>query len=278
MIFEYKDEEPVRHILFHNNRNEKIKHVIIFMCGKGQKSKNIDDLFETGLPTILRDNPDFVLPNTVVMCCQIPSADAWVWNDETIANIIMGYLWSKYNNCKYHFTGLSLGGQGVLYMAENYAIDSAGVVAGFTWTTANDLAPKLQNIPSYFVHGKNDTVVNKSVYDLTNKLIDEYDADCKFHELVAGHNVWNWAYRIDNPEGYLNWFTSKFLSNGTNTPDDPKEFIPVDLNSLKQGDFVISPKGDSYMVTGIQDDSLIVGVRGDIIDENWKVRNPNYQP
>lgn len=276
MIFEYKDEEPVRHILFFNNKNEKIEHVIVFMCGKGQKGTNIDDLFETGLPKILRENVGFVLPNTVVMCCQLPSSSAWVWNDDSIASNIMEYVRTTYTDCKYHFTGLSLGGQGVLYMAEHYAVDSIGVMAGFTWTKPNELAPNLQNIPTYFAHGKNDTVVNKSVYGIIAKL--GYDADCEFHELDAGHNVWNWAYRIDNPEGYLNWFRDKFLSNGTNTPDDAKEFIPVDLNALKQGDIVISPKGDNYMVIGISDDLLMVGFRANTIDENWKVRNPNYQP
>ena len=275
MIFQYKDKEPIRHILFHNQRNERIEHVIVFLCGKGQRGQNLQDLFETGLPKVLRNNPDFELPNTVVVCCQLPSSGHWVWNDDDLASILMGYVRNRWANSCYHITGLSLGGQGSLYVADLYGVDSVGVMAGFTWNK-EEAIDSLHSIPTYFVHGENDKTVNDSARYVADTLIEKGE-DCEYHLLDMGHNVWDWAYDIDNNQGYLNWFRNKFLSNGGNTPDDPKEFIPVDLNSLKQGDFVISPNGDEYMVSGMIDQKFIIAIRSDVINENWEVRNPNYQ-
>lgn len=275
MVYIKVDEEPVRHILFHNARNEKVEHVIVFLCGKGERGNDLDDLFKTGLPKVLKDSPGFKLPNTVVMCCQLPVFNAWTWDNETLSQLIVDYVSANWHSAKLHLTGLSLGGQGVFFMAENYVIDSAGIIAGFTWQRISTVLPDFEEIPTYICHGNRDNVVNRSAIKLGNQLVDS-DKDCELHVLNAGHSVWNWAYKIGNEQGYLEWFRRKFLQNGTQPPQEPKEFIPVDLDSLNHGDFVFSPNGDRYLVTGIRQDNLIVAMRSDIVDENWKERNPNY--
>ena len=270
MIYEEKNDEPIRHILFYNQRNERIEHVIVFLCGKGQRGENLHDLFETGLPKVLRNNPDFELPNTVVVCCQLPSSGHWVWNDDDLASILMGYVRNRWANSCYHITGLSLGGQGSLYVADLYGVDSVGVMAGFTWNK-EEAIDSLHSIPTYFVHGENDKTVNDSARYVADTLIEKGE-DCEYHLLYMGHNVWDWAYDIDNDQGYLAWFRGKFLEGFS---EQQPEFIPVDLTKLKLGDTVYHPNGHPHLVTCITKDS-IVAVVGDTVETDWKIKNPDY--
>lgn len=279
MIYEEKNEEPIRHLLFHNQGHKRttVDHVIIFLCGTGQKGANINELFETGLPKVLRDNPAFELPNTFVMCCQIPSSGSWVWNDDELMRKLFDYVRSHFLGAKIHLTGLSLGGQGVLYACTRHIVHSIGVMAGFVWDITG-MVHSIYLVPSYFVHGSNDTVVNKSVPDSIIPSLRRLNADCTYHERDAGHNVWNWAYDIDNPQGYLQWFRDKFIENDNTPPDEEKEYIPVEMDSLELGDTVISPTDVEYVISRITEDNLIIAIKGDVVNDGWKARNPNYKP
>lgn len=267
MIYEEKNHEPIRHILFHNQRNEKIEHVIVFLCGKGQRGKNLEDLFETGLPIVLRDNPGFELPNTVVMCCQLPTLGAWLWTDESLGAGLITYLRHRWANASYHLSGLSLGGQGALHIANLYGVNSVGVIAGFTWNK-QEVIDSLHSIPTYFVHGENDTIVNDSARYVADTLIEKGE-DCEYHLLDMGHNVWNWAYDIHNDKGYLAWFRRKFIET-----ENPSESVPVQLDKLMEGDTVFDPNGIPHRVFYSAKGQIVVACQiiSRLVNGDWKIK------
>ncbi len=178
--------------------------VILYLHGITEIGTNLDKLLVNDIPKQLKAGLE---KEYIVICIQIPSGTAFTKNQLLTAFHILDTY-----NLPRHVTGLSLGGMGTYAAVLNsYAYN--GNQPGY-FKTAAPIAGKtgILDYTKYvgtavkIYHGTQDTTIKITPDRNLFKYLRVNGIDVLMKEYVAGHNVWQYAYK---PDEYWNWLASK---------------------------------------------------------------------
>ncbi len=181
---------------------ERAWPVVLFLHGSGERGSDGFLQTEVGIGTAIRRNRD-LFPAIVVMP-QCPAQQSWVGPMGEMALRCVEATSREYplDPRRVYLTGLSMGGQGVWYIAASRPQNFAAIVplCGFadlseSAAQAEQLASRLVNIPIWCFHGDSDTAVpvTKS-REMVSALRRAGGQPIYTEYRGLNHNVWDRAY------------------------------------------------------------------------------------
>jgi len=259
------------------NANSNKYPVVIFLHGIGERCPNTKDIAtlsssiymvaKCGPPKYVKNGTQF--PFILISPQLKNNYGDWPPNYVMeVINYVKTYL--RIDERRIYLTGMSLGGGGAWYTAQDYAKVFAALapVCGSRNLTSKAINIANEDMPVWAFHGDKDTVVP---YMRTVNMVNAINV-CKPNPLAkltiypgVAHNAWDYAYRPDhtlhNPNVY-EWMMSK-----TNTVNAGNK-IPVASAGGDQTKYLSS--GTSMSLTGSGSDA-----DGSIVSWNWaKISGP----
>ncbi len=173
-------------------KNRKNYPVLFFLHGAPQRSENFEKLKNVELPVLLEKKELNIPVLTVAPLCP----EGQMWDAKELDNVYYEVK-KEYNidERKIYITGFSMGGFGSLKWVKDSEINFAAIVAVCSGGSVF-LADYLKEVPIWFWHGTNDTIIEfEKTFNLYNKL-KSIGADVKLTALEnEGHKIWDKVYR-----------------------------------------------------------------------------------
>lgn len=204
------------YLLYEPEDISRLKGMVLFMPGKGQRGDNIAKIEETGLPRDLAPNLGGHESDYAVLGVQIPTSKSGYWRGDV-------YTWDDWLKARYpqfektHLTGLSLGGiatgQAMNWPETRERFATYGIVSG--WLPALNTKMKIEELDKYrgmrvkVWHDADDPTVGGarnygSFGHLLARLKGDIDLTIEIYERTA-HAAWNKAY----PDSYFDFLDGK---------------------------------------------------------------------
>lgn len=169
---------------------------VLFLHGNGCRGDDLNLLEKEGVPMYLKNGLE--VPFTVY-CPQAPAGtNSWYRGLYDKIKVVLD------EHSERHITGLSLGGSGTFSFVgyDPAYFKTAGVVCGkpgLSYTFYKGIKMKCW-------HGDKDTVVPPTSTILACSRLAASGEDVQLTLwLEDGHDIWDRAYDISNPEGYWRW-------------------------------------------------------------------------
>jgi predicted peptidase len=188
--------------------------VILFLHGSGERGD--DGLLQTeiGLGSALRRHPERY--PAIVIFPQAPPGDRWPGMAARVAMAALDQTLRRFHadRDRVYLTGLSMGGNGVWYLAYRFPDRFAAVAPVCGWFVPTDklptsepvvpsddgppveaIAQRLRATPIWIFHGDDDPVVEPSDSRAIAAALQRLGAPVRYTEIPgAGHNAWDPAY------------------------------------------------------------------------------------
>ncbi len=174
--------------------------VLFFLHGTPQRGDDFTKLKAIALPRLLEEQ-EINIP-MIVIAPLCPKDESW---DSSELFNIFKLVEKKYriDKNRIYLTGFSMGGFGSLKFAKDYP-DLFAAIAPVCSGGSKFLAGFIKHIPSWFFHGKKDTIIE---FQKTKILVDELKvlgAEVKLTEYEdLGHEIWEQTYKN---KALYNWF------------------------------------------------------------------------
>ncbi len=196
--------------------------VILFLHGSGERGSDGFQQTQIGVSSAIRKDHTRV-PALVVMP-QCREEQTWVGDMGNMALHCLEQTSREYNldPHRVYLTGLSLGGQGVLFMAANLPGRFAAVVSvcgfvelGQRTSVVNSLGRHLKDTPLWLFHGDADTAIPVAHARRITENFRRQGCDVTYTEYPnAGHAIWDRAYGDEN---LWTWLFQQKLADPRNT-------------------------------------------------------------
>lgn len=198
--------------------------VILFLHGGGERGD--DGLFQTqvGLGTALRKAPARF--PAIVVFPQTPGESLWAGTPARVAMAALDRTVGEFRTDpeRVYLTGLSIGGNGTWYLAYRHPTRFAALMPICAWVVPSKewdlkaepvvppdsaqpfaaLARRLQNIPTWIVHGEIDDVVPVEESRQAAAALKAVGAPVQYLELAGtGHESWDQAYMSPRMTSWL---------------------------------------------------------------------------
>jgi antitoxin component YwqK of YwqJK toxin-antitoxin module/predicted esterase len=190
--------------------------VIIYLHGSSLRGDDLEKVKEYGLPRIIETGKDLPF---IIVSPHCP--DKKTWSTDDWFPLFLEELKSKYriDLGRIYLTGVSLGGEGVWYLAIKYPEIFAAIAPVCGPTTALNLpvkAREIKHIPAWVFHGAKDLLVPVRESEIMVASLKEYEGDVTFEVFPeAGHSPFNEVY---DEQFLYDWFLShkqtRFYENG----------------------------------------------------------------
>ncbi len=160
---------------------EKKWPLIIFLHGASLRGNDLEKVKKYGIPKLIEDGQDFEF---VIISPQCPSYQDWTtddWFTSTFNEIIDKY---HVDTTRVYLTGMSLGGEGTWFIAEQYPEKFAAIapVCGRITHISNIQKDykKLSRLPIWIFHGAKDKVYSVEESDMMYKMLKEINDDVQY--------------------------------------------------------------------------------------------------
>ncbi len=172
--------------------------LLLFLHGMGQRGNHLDDLYNTGLPKMIKEGMDIPFVTIMPQC-----PEDSVWTDETAAlKALVDHTLSTLpvDKTRVYITGLSMGGFGTYEMLIRYPQTFAAGIPicgglGSMYSKVNIL--NLADKPLWIFHGEKDPVVSikesTAIID-TLKTVQSKNLNYTFYPELL-HDSWTSAYQ-----------------------------------------------------------------------------------
>lgn len=191
--------------------------VIIFLHGSSLRGDNLEKVKEYGLSWLIEEGKDFPF---IIVSPQCPANKTWA-TDDWFPDFLEE-LKSKYriDPDRIYLTGVSLGGEGVWWLAIKYPETFAAIAPVCGPTGALNLpvkARRIKHIPAWVFHGAKDVNVLVRESETMVAGLKEYGGDVTFEVFPeAGHSAF--TKRVYGEQFLYDWFLghkkSRFYENG----------------------------------------------------------------
>jgi predicted peptidase len=199
--------------------------VILFLHGSGERGSDGFKQTQVGIGTAIRN--DYTRVPAVVVMPQCRDEKTWVGDMGNMALHCLEQTSREYNldPHRVYLTGLSLGGQGVLFMAASLPGRFAAVVSvcgfvelGQKTGVAISIGRRLKGTPLWMFHGEADTVISVAH---PRRLVEDFrrqGCEVQYTEYAnSGHAIWDRAY---GEEGLWTWLFKQKLPDPHNTTEE----------------------------------------------------------
>jgi predicted peptidase len=200
--------------------------VILFLHGAGERGTDGVRQTAVGLGAALRLEPERW--PAIVVFPQAPPDSAWSGVPADVAMAALDRTLAEFSTDRrrVYLTGMSLGGNGVWYLAYRNANVFAAIAPVCAWVTSLDgyqaashavppsdgepfaaLAERLAGKPTWIFHGEVDPAVPVEESRRAAEALRARGADVRYTELPGtGHNAWDAAYRS---AGFAAWLLAQ---------------------------------------------------------------------
>ena len=193
--------------------------VILFLHGSGERGDDGMRQTAVGLGSAIRWDPDGW--EAIVVMPQAPADSSWQGDPAEAALAALSATEAELSTDpdRVYLTGLSLGGNGVWYLAYEHPDRWAAVVPICGWVDRDGIltvgpddaasrfdavAARLAHLPVWLWHGEMDTAVPVEESRRMAKALEDAGADVRFTELLGvGHNAWDAAYGSESLRDWL---------------------------------------------------------------------------
>jgi predicted peptidase len=188
--------------------------VVLFLHGAGERGS--DGLLQTqvGLGAAIRERPSRV--PAIVVFPQAPADSGWTGTSAQMALAALDQTMREFRTdpARVYLTGLSMGGNGVWYLAYRNPARFAALAPICGWASAEflpkldpvvprdsgaayeALARRLRRVPTWIFHGEIDDVVPVDESRRAAAALTSAGAPVQYSEVLGtGHNSWDAAYR-----------------------------------------------------------------------------------
>lgn len=177
--------------------------LILFLHGAGERGDDLTHVGDEGLPEILANAPE-----AVVIAPQCPENTRWTDHLDALETILDAVI-AKYpaDTSRVYPTGLSLGGQGVWFLAARAPEHFAALVP-VCGRSNPGAADRLKNLPTWTFHGADDDIVSSNESTKMVSALKAVGGNVKLTMYPGtGHNSWTRAY--SEPELYTWLFAQR---------------------------------------------------------------------
>jgi predicted peptidase len=202
--YESPDGKTYSYVLFvpHDYKKDKPTPLILFLHGAGETKGGKKMPVEVGIGEAIKKREKSFSCITI-----IPQAPVrgWQYGGES-AKMALGILADVEKNYtvdpkREYLTGLSMGGFGTWSIASNMPDKWAAIVpicGGVRGGSAEDVAKKIKEIPTWVFHGDKDTAVPVQQSRDMVEALKKAGGEPKYTEYPGvGHNSWDKAYATD---------------------------------------------------------------------------------
>ncbi len=188
-------------------KNENGKYpLLLFLHGMGERGNQLDLLFNTGLPKMLKEGLDIPFLTVMPQC----PADSF-WTEETKAlKMLMDDLVSTYpiDEHRIYITGLSMGGYGTYEMLIRYPELFAGgipICGGIGSLFSKVHLSHLKDKPLWIFHGEKDDVVPvEETKEIVHFLKEAQSKNLKYTLYPdLSHDAWTRTYENGDIYNFL---------------------------------------------------------------------------
>jgi pimeloyl-ACP methyl ester carboxylesterase len=179
---------------------------IIFLHGGSSRGSDLKRVKANGIPDRIERGKELPF---IVIAPQCPIDKRWETDDWF--DIIYGEITTRYriDTNRIYLTGLSLGGSGTWYLAMKHPSTFAAIapISGKTSHIQfiSDSACKLDGVPIWIFHGKDDEIVDvNETYQIVKKL-----AQCNVDyslSILGGHRHWQTQWEVYGEDKIYSWF------------------------------------------------------------------------
>lgn len=181
--------------------------LIVNLHGTSSRGDDLEKVKESGLPRLIETGKDFPF---IIVSPQCPDKKTWATDDWFPP--FLEELKSKYriDLDRIYLTGVSLGGEGVWYLAIKYPETFAAIAPVCGLTTALNLpvkARRIRHIPAWVFHGAKDLLVPVRESETMVASLREYEGDVTFEVFPeAGHAPF--TNEVYGEQFLYDWFLS----------------------------------------------------------------------
>lgn len=190
----------------YNDEELKNYPVLFFLHGASLRGNDINKIEKFGIPKLIKEGKDF---DFIVISPQCPSGMTWAsenWFLKTFEDVKTKY---RIDTNKIYMTGMSYGGEGTLYIAEQFPEIFAAIAPVCSRTSyiksINADIHKISNLPIWLFHGELDKTFAVTESDDIYKKLVKINKDVKYTRYP---NLGHWATHDSTYKNDVlyNWF------------------------------------------------------------------------